>query len=135
MRVPTRVEYLRHAEDLAHFAQSIELGSDAVGREVVAAHFDEKRKEARTCYNCGKVGYVQADLYSKGRNGGGKPNNASGDGSMALVFTEKRQKGERDSFHVAKWRSMRWSSLSATRATNIVATGSSTAARIAYCER
>ena len=97
MRVPTRVEYLRHAEDLAHFAQSIELGSDAVGREVVAAHFDEKRKEARTCYNCGKVGHVQAD-------GGGKPNKGSGNGSMVLALTEKRQEGERDASNVTNGR-------------------------------
>ena len=35
---PTRVDNLRHAEELAHFAQSIELGSGAIGLEVVAAH-------------------------------------------------------------------------------------------------
>ena len=74
---PTRVDYLRHAEELAQFAQSIELCSGAVGRKVVTVHFDAKRKEARTCYNCGKVGHVQADCRPKGRNGSGKPNNAS----------------------------------------------------------
>ena len=44
----TRLEYLRHAEELAHFAQSIELGSGAIGREVVAAHVEPKRKDTRT---------------------------------------------------------------------------------------
>ena len=39
---PTRVDYLRHAEELTHFAQSIELGSGAIGREVIAAHVDSK---------------------------------------------------------------------------------------------
>ena len=47
---PTRVDYLRHAEELAHFAQSIEHGSSAVGREVVAAHVEGKPKGAITCY-------------------------------------------------------------------------------------
>ena len=42
---PTRADYLRHAEDLAHFAQPIELGSGSVGREVAAAHFDESEKK------------------------------------------------------------------------------------------
>ena len=41
---PTRVDYLRHAEELAHFAQSIEHGSSAVGREVVAAHVENNPK-------------------------------------------------------------------------------------------
>ena len=35
---PTRSDYLSHADELAHFAQSIELGSGSIGREVVAAH-------------------------------------------------------------------------------------------------
>lgn len=39
----TRVKYLRHAEQLAHFTQYIEIGSDAVGREVVAPHVEKKR--------------------------------------------------------------------------------------------
>uniref|UniRef100_A0AAV1UYM7 Uncharacterized protein n=1 Tax=Peronospora matthiolae TaxID=2874970 RepID=A0AAV1UYM7_9STRA len=45
---PTRLDYLRHAEELAHFAQSIEHGSSAVGREVVAAHVEGKPKSAIT---------------------------------------------------------------------------------------
>ena len=38
----TRVDYLRHADGLAYFAQSIELSSGAIGREVIAAHVDSK---------------------------------------------------------------------------------------------
>lgn len=43
-RTNVPVDYLRHAEKLAHFAQSIELGSGAIGREVVAVHVDSTRK-------------------------------------------------------------------------------------------
>ena len=48
----TRVDYLRHAEELAHFAQSIELGSGVIGREVISAHVDSKRRDTRICYAC-----------------------------------------------------------------------------------
>ena len=41
----TRVDYLRHTEKLAHFAQSIEIGSGKVDREVVAAHVETKRQD------------------------------------------------------------------------------------------
>ena len=78
--------------------QSIELGSGAVMREVVAAHFDAKRKEARTFYNCGKVGYGQADCRSKGRNDGGNPNNASGNGSMVRACRENDKRESKNRF-------------------------------------
>lgn len=51
---PTRIDYLRNAEELAHFPQSIELGGGAVGREVVASHISTKSKETRKCYVFGK---------------------------------------------------------------------------------
>ena len=41
---PTRSDYLRHAEELVEFAQSIEHGSGTVGREVIASHFDARPK-------------------------------------------------------------------------------------------
>ena len=45
---PTQVDYLFHTNNLAHFAQSIEHGSSAVGREVVEAHVEGKPKGAIT---------------------------------------------------------------------------------------
>uniref|UniRef100_A0AAV1THN1 Transposase n=1 Tax=Peronospora matthiolae TaxID=2874970 RepID=A0AAV1THN1_9STRA len=42
----TRVYFLRQAEDLAHFAQSIELKSGKFGRAVVAKH-DKKNERKR----------------------------------------------------------------------------------------
>ena len=52
---PTRSDYLRHAEELAHLAQSIELGRGSIGREVVAAHVETKRQDTRTCFRCGRT--------------------------------------------------------------------------------
>uniref|UniRef100_A0AAV1V901 Uncharacterized protein n=1 Tax=Peronospora matthiolae TaxID=2874970 RepID=A0AAV1V901_9STRA len=62
---PTRSDYLRHAEELAHFAQSIELGSGAVGREVVAAHVETKRQDTRTCFRCGEDGARRFRMQGK----------------------------------------------------------------------
>ena len=45
MSDPTRFNCLRHAKELAHFAQSIELGSGSIGLEVVAAFFETKRQD------------------------------------------------------------------------------------------
>ena len=58
---PTRVDVLRHAEELTHLAQAIELGSGTVGREVVAAHVEEKRQDTRTCFRCGRTGHVLSE--------------------------------------------------------------------------
>ena len=44
---PDAVDYLRHAEELAHFAQSIKFGIDSIGCEVVAAHVETKRQDTR----------------------------------------------------------------------------------------
>ena len=66
---PTRIDYLHHAEVMAHCANSIELGSGAVGREVIAAHVDARLKERHVCYSCGKVGHVQADCRPKDKGG------------------------------------------------------------------
>uniref|UniRef100_A0AAV1VGW9 CCHC-type domain-containing protein n=1 Tax=Peronospora matthiolae TaxID=2874970 RepID=A0AAV1VGW9_9STRA len=61
----TRLDYLRHAEELAHFAQSIEHGSSAVGREVVAAHVEGKPKGAITCYRWGRPGHIAANCRAR----------------------------------------------------------------------
>lgn len=47
---PTRIHYLRHAEELVHFAQSIELVRLAVGLEFVAAHINKKMKGTGTWF-------------------------------------------------------------------------------------
>uniref|UniRef100_A0AAV1V2L8 Uncharacterized protein n=1 Tax=Peronospora matthiolae TaxID=2874970 RepID=A0AAV1V2L8_9STRA len=87
---PTRLDYLRHAEELAHFAQSIEHGSSAVGREFVAAHVEGKPKGAITCYRCGRRGHITANCRARVvhedetlAEGGGA--------SMILALTEKRR--------------------------------------------
>uniref|UniRef100_A0AAV1V3T6 CCHC-type domain-containing protein n=1 Tax=Peronospora matthiolae TaxID=2874970 RepID=A0AAV1V3T6_9STRA len=60
-----RHDHLRQAEELAHFAQSVELENKTgrtLGREIVAAVTDERRrKETRSCYNCGKQGHLKID--------------------------------------------------------------------------
>ena len=66
---PTRVDYLRHAEDLAHFAQSIELGSGAIGCEVIAAHVDSKRHAH--LLRMRHSGSRKADCRSKGKRRSG----------------------------------------------------------------
>lgn len=63
----TRVDYLRQAEKLAHFAQSVKIDTRAgksLGKETVA-HVGEKRVETRTCYGCGEVGHLRAHCASK----------------------------------------------------------------------
>ena len=89
---PTCVDTLRHAEELVHFAQSIELGSGAIGREVIAAHVDSKRRDTRICYACGKVGHVQADCRSKGKRRSGSPKDDSAGGGMVLALRETKMK-------------------------------------------
>eukprot|EP00644_Phytophthora_capsici_P019004 jgi/Phyca11/133376/e_gw1.431.5.1 len=58
----TRMDYLQHAEELAHFAQSweIETGKGKnIGREVVNSVGD-RRRETRKCHHCGEVGHLRA---------------------------------------------------------------------------
>ena len=73
-----RVDYLVHAEELAHYAQAIEmeaLPGRFFGKEV-ADHVDESTpcKETRTCYGCGKIGHIKAYCNSKrtGDKSGGR---------------------------------------------------------------
>ncbi|CAI5734012.1 unnamed protein product [Peronospora farinosa] len=58
-----RIDYLRQAEELAHFSQAVEVDSCAgksLGREVVA-NDSTQRKETRTCHNCKKQGHLRKD--------------------------------------------------------------------------
>ena len=97
-----RIDHLRHAEELAHFAQSIETTATSIGQEVVAAHIDApmQRKETRKCHGCSKVGHIQACRRSRASSvssntGGGKaarPRNEDREESgMLLALTERKQ--------------------------------------------
>ena len=70
----TRIDYLRQAEELAHFAQSteIELRGKNIGKDVVntvengrrvypktRTHNRKDRRDMRTCYKCGKPGHLK----------------------------------------------------------------------------
>ena len=61
---PTRFDYLRHAEGLAHLRNR--SSSAAVGCDVVAAHVEMKRQDTRTCFRCGRTGRC-VRLQGKGR--------------------------------------------------------------------
>ncbi|KAE9174481.1 hypothetical protein PF004_g26649 [Phytophthora fragariae] len=61
----SRTDYLQHAEELAHFAQSWEIESTkqkSLGRETVNAVRESgyQRKETRSCHECGRVGHLRA---------------------------------------------------------------------------
>uniref|UniRef100_A0AAV1T0X6 CCHC-type domain-containing protein n=1 Tax=Peronospora matthiolae TaxID=2874970 RepID=A0AAV1T0X6_9STRA len=85
----TRLDYLRHAEELEHFAQSIEQGSSAVGREIVAAHVEDKPKGEITCNRCGRPGHIAIDCRARVVHDDVTP--AGGGASMILALTEKRR--------------------------------------------
>ncbi|CAI5725772.1 unnamed protein product [Peronospora destructor] len=85
-----RVDYLVHAEELAHFAQVIEMEARpgrSFGKEVVA-HVEDStsRKETRTCYGCGKIGHVKADCRKKktGDINGGRRGKSGGNIVLAI---------------------------------------------------
>ena len=86
---PTRVDFLLHAEDLAHFAQSIEHGSSAVGREVVTAHVEGKPKGAITCYRFRRPGHIAADCRARVVHDDETPAEGKG-ASMFFALTERR---------------------------------------------
>jgi hypothetical protein len=61
----SRTDFLTHAEELAHFAQSWEFESTkqkSLGREAVNAVMEHgnQRKETRSCHECGRVGHLRA---------------------------------------------------------------------------
>uniref|UniRef100_M4BE69 CCHC-type domain-containing protein n=1 Tax=Hyaloperonospora arabidopsidis (strain Emoy2) TaxID=559515 RepID=M4BE69_HYAAE len=83
-----RTDYLRHAEDLAHFAQSIKLGSGAVGREVTAAHVETKRQHYRACFRCGRTEHVVSECKARFEFDD-EASGAKGGRDMVLALTEK----------------------------------------------
>ncbi|POM66265.1 Mitochondrial Carrier (MC) Family, partial [Phytophthora palmivora] len=63
----SRTDYLRQAEELAHFAQAWETNKPKgknFGREVVNA-VSERRTETRRCHGCGEVGHLRASCPEK----------------------------------------------------------------------
>ncbi|OWZ04948.1 hypothetical protein PHMEG_00023061 [Phytophthora megakarya] len=63
----SRTDYLRQAEELAHFAQAWETDRSKgknFGCEVVSA-VSERRTETRRCHGCGEVGHLRASCPEK----------------------------------------------------------------------
>uniref|UniRef100_M4BYR8 CCHC-type domain-containing protein n=1 Tax=Hyaloperonospora arabidopsidis (strain Emoy2) TaxID=559515 RepID=M4BYR8_HYAAE len=95
-----RVNYLVHAEEMAHFAQAIELEAQSrrsFVREFVV-HVDEStiRKDTSACYGCGKVGYVKSECRSKSTGGVNGGRHDRRDSNMVLSIGEgKGSKGLR----------------------------------------
>ena len=60
-----RYDYSRQAEEMARFAQAIEIDNKTgrtLGREVVGAIADsDTQKETRSCYMCEKKGHLKID--------------------------------------------------------------------------
>ena len=86
---PNRTNHLRHAEELAHFAQSIETTATSIGQNVVVAHIDApvQRKETRKCHGCGKVGHIQAYC----RSSASSVSSNTGGGEAARSMNEDRE--------------------------------------------
>lgn len=94
----SRVDYLRQAEQLAHFAQSVELESRkgrALGRDVVAL-VDEvpTKRERRTCFGCGKVDHIEADCRSKTRKNHGGRRGRGGGEDLVLAISDSGGKNK-----------------------------------------
>uniref|UniRef100_A0AAV1TGU4 CCHC-type domain-containing protein n=1 Tax=Peronospora matthiolae TaxID=2874970 RepID=A0AAV1TGU4_9STRA len=95
-----RVDYLVHAEELAHFAQAIEMEGRPgrfFGKEVVA-HVDEPtpRKEKRACYGCGKMEHVKADCRSRRTSDKNSSRRGKSGGNIVLAIGEGiSKKGKR----------------------------------------
>ena len=88
---PTQSDYLCHAKELAHFAQSIELGGEPFGREVITEHVDIKRQDTRTCFRSGRAGHVVSNFKTRVVFDD-ESSNTSGSGDMVLALTEKSSK-------------------------------------------
>uniref|UniRef100_A0AAV1UDC8 Uncharacterized protein n=1 Tax=Peronospora matthiolae TaxID=2874970 RepID=A0AAV1UDC8_9STRA len=86
---PKRFDYPRHADDLANFAQFIEHGSSAIGREVVSAHVEGEPNGAITFYLCRLPGHIAAGCRARVVHN--DETLAEGNGvSIILALTEKR---------------------------------------------
>ncbi|CAI5704015.1 unnamed protein product [Peronospora effusa] len=88
-----RVDYLAQAEELAHFAQSVELdtrNAASFGKDVVTHVAEGKaRVDTRTCYGCGKVGHIQfacPDDRKKSKKNKGAKGTWRGNGRLKEVF-------------------------------------------------
>ena len=57
---PTRNDYLRHTEELTHFATSTEIGSGSIGHEIVATHVEAlpHRQDTRKRFECRNTGHI-----------------------------------------------------------------------------
>uniref|UniRef100_A0AAV1UQE0 CCHC-type domain-containing protein n=1 Tax=Peronospora matthiolae TaxID=2874970 RepID=A0AAV1UQE0_9STRA len=89
----SRADHLAHAEELAHFAQSIELdarSSRSFGRDVVShVANDEPPKETRTCHGCGKVGHLKRDCRRKEKKPTGRPSGSRTDGANLTLSIDE----------------------------------------------
>ena len=88
------IDYLVHAEELAHFAQAIEMEARS-GRsfeKAVIADVDESvsRKETRTCHGCGKVGHLKKYCRSKKNDDKKRGRGPKYGGSITLAVGEGR---------------------------------------------
>ena len=98
---PNRSDQLRHAEEMAHFAQSIKYTATSIGQEVVAAHVNNLRlqKESRVGYGCGKTCHIRSQCRLTINSGGGVCNSVacpkSEDGEESGMFLALKKRTPR----------------------------------------
>lgn len=88
-----RTDYLRHAEELAHFVEAIETdarGAKSMGKDVVFhLDFAKPRAETRTCYYCKKAGHIAANCRKKRNKNGGGDHGRGAHMTLAVVNDEE----------------------------------------------